>query len=183
MESIGRFFVGLGPDREARHRLAALIADGGLDIPGRVVPPENWHLTLRFLGQVEAVQYERLLGSLDQADLGGAFSITLSDLGAFPKASRARVLWVGVKRGNGRLADLAATVEAASVSASFSQEERPFHAHLTLSRMQPPHSVAGLLESRPELTVSWTVDEVAVYESHLGRGGARYEIEETFPLE
>ena len=55
-------------------------------MPGSPVPPANWHLTLRFLGNVEQVAYDRMLEALDRSNLGPAFRIAFGGLGAFPHA-------------------------------------------------------------------------------------------------
>lgn len=153
-----------------------------LDLPGRVAPPENWHLTLRFLGLVATTAYERFVSSLDRADLGAPFRVGLHGLGAFPRPGRATVVWVAVGKGEDRLEELARIGEEAAQAAGIDPEERPFRAHLTLSRVRPPVDVSALVEAVPELGLEWTCDEVVVYRSHLGRGGARYEPLETFAL-
>jgi 2'-5' RNA ligase len=153
-----------------------------LDVPGTVVPSANWHITLRFIGRTDDVAYDRLLGSLDEADLGRVFDIGLADMGAFPRPKSATVLWLGVAKGQTRLEEVAAVVEEAVQAAGFGAEERPFRAHLTLSRIRPPVDVTGLIGSFPDAGLVWRCRSIVVYRSHLGRGGARYEPLETFPL-
>ncbi len=183
MEGVSRLFVAVPLTTEARHALSALIreaAPGGL--PGRPVPPGNWHLTLRFLGEVDAVGQDRMLAALDQGDLGAPFTVGWGALGAFPRPRRAAVLWVGADRGTDRLGDLAAAAEAAAVSAGLPEGDRPFRPHLTLSRIRPEEDVTRLLASMPPLGVPMPVARVVVYRSHLGRGGAAYQEIEEFPL-
>jgi len=72
--------------------------------------------------------------------------------------------------------------EEAAQSAGFGPEDRLFRAHLTLSRVRPAEDVSGLLETFADAGVGWRCRSVVVYRSHLGRGGARYEPLETFPL-
>jgi 2'-5' RNA ligase len=182
-EDVVRLFVAVPLTEEARHGIAHLLeraVPGGL--PGRPVAPENWHLTLRFLGRVEPVARDRLLAELDQADLGGGFEVRWSGLGAFPRPRRATVLWVGIDRGAEEITGLAAGVESAAEAAGFDPEERPFQSHLTLSRIRPHQDVAALVEGTQPLQVRMPVERVVLYRSHLGRGGARYEALEEFPL-
>lgn len=183
VEGLSRLFVAVPLTDDARHALSELIreaAPGGL--PGRPVPPRNWHLTLRFLGDVDAVGRERMMAALDQADLGEPFSVAWGGLGAFPGPRRSTVLWVGADRGARLLERLAAATEEAAVSAGFPAEDRPFHPHLTLSRIRPPQDTTSLLDSVAPAGVSMRVGRIVVYRSHLGRGGARYEEIEEFPL-
>jgi 2'-5' RNA ligase len=147
-----------------------------------VVRPENWHVTLRFLGDVDAVQRDRVVAALDEEDLGERFLVTWGELGAFPRARRATVLWLGLERGSAELEALAVVAEAASARAGFPPEDRPFRAHLTLSRIRPHQDVSALLDGVAPLDVAMEVDRIVLYRSHLGRGGARYEAVEEFPL-
>lgn len=180
---LSRLFVAVPLTTEARHALADRVlaaAPGGL--PGRPVPPPNWHVTLRFLGDVEAVGQDRILAALDQADLGAGFTVAWGAPGAFPRPGRAAVLWVGADRGADRLESLAAATEQAAVSAGFPDEDRPFRPHLTLSRIRPEEDVTSLLAAMPPLGVVMPVDRIVLYRSHLGRGGASYQEIEEFPL-
>jgi 2'-5' RNA ligase len=66
---------------------------------------------------------------------------------------------------------VAGAVEAAGLS----PEDRPFRAHMTLSRIRPHQDVRAVIERAPALGIAWTVGEVDVFRSHLGPGGPRYE--------
>jgi 2'-5' RNA ligase len=175
-----RIFVAVPLPDEVRMALSDRLA--GIDLPGTVVPPANWHITLRFIGRTDEVAYDRLLASLDQADLGGVFDLELEGMGAFPRAKSSTVLWLGVSRGQTRLEEIAAQVEDAAQTAGFEPEGRPFRAHLTLSRIRPPVDVTTLIDSFTAAGLRWRCESVVVYRSQLGRGGARYEPLETFPL-
>lgn len=175
-----RIFVAVPMPDEVRMALADLLAD--LDLPGTVVPPANWHITLRFIGWADDVAYDRLLASLDEADLGRAFSLELGEMGAFPRPKSSTVLWLGVSKGQTRLEEVASVVEEAVQAAGFDGEDRPFRAHLTLSRIRPPVDVTDLIGSITAAGLGWCCESIVVYRSHLGRGGARYEPLETFPL-
>ncbi len=109
VDPVGRLFVAVPLEDDARHALATRIAEGSV-LPGGVVPPANWHLTLRFLGNVDPVAYDRMLEALGRAHLGRSFRIAFGGLGAFPRASRATVLWVAFDEGAERLSALAGLV-------------------------------------------------------------------------
>lgn len=175
-----RIFVAVPLPDEVRMALSDRL--GSLDVPGRIVPPENWHITLRFLGWADDVAVDRMLAALDEADLGAPFALMLGEMGAFPRPRNATVIWLAASKGLTRLEQLAAVAEEAAQSAGFGPEDRPFRAHLTLSRVRPAEDVSGLLENFADADVAWRCRSVVVYRSHLGRGGARYEPLETFPL-
>jgi 2'-5' RNA ligase len=164
---------------EIRHALAEAV--GELSIPGRRVPPSNWHITLRFLGFIDETVFERFLNGLGDMETQGAFRVGLSGLGAFPNPRRAAVVWAGIGRGVDALTHLAEMTEEAAGRAGVAPEERPFHPHLTLSRVRPPEDVTDLMTSQGPL-LDWVCDRVIVYESKHGKGGAVYEPLETFLL-
>jgi 2'-5' RNA ligase len=154
----------------------------GLRIPGKPVPAESWHITLRFLGSTEQVAYEHLLAALHEAERGPAFRLRLNGLGAFPRPARATVLWIGLEEGGGEVERLADLVEEIAQGIGYQPEERPYHAHLTLSRIRPHQDVRPLLDRYRPARHSWRVSDLVVFRSHLGREGARYEVLEKLPL-
>lgn len=175
-----RVFVGVPIDLEATDQLAAWAAT--LDLPGRLVPPTSWHLTLRFVGQVDEVGVDRLAAALDERDFGESFRIRFGPVSAFPRPARATVAHVTVDRGGAELTRLADDVNEEVDHAGFGLEERPYVAHLTLSRIRPPHDLRPLVNNGSEAGIQMAVDGFALYRSHLGRGGARYEVLERFSL-
>ena len=174
-----RLFIGVPLSDEARRSIARSLPK---TLPGKPVPVENWHFTLRFLGSTTAEARDQIIQRLKFASCGAEFGIRFSELGAFPSAGRARVLWLGVDEGVERMEQLGAIAEAAARSAGFPAEAREFTPHLTLSRIDPPASAKTLLGSKVRFGVSMTVDSVILYRSRLGGGPARYEIVERFPL-
>lgn len=170
----GRAFVAVAPPPEIVSALDDRLAS--ITIPGRSVPPRNWHVTLRFVGTVEDITYDRWLWSLAQIE-HPPIRIRLTQLGAFPRASKAAVLWLGLES-NG-LDELAAAVEEATIAAGLAPEERPFQAHLTLARIRPPRDVRGLVEKAPTLEMGWKAERFHV----MAAVGSAYQIFESFPLE
>jgi len=178
-----RLFLAVPLTDEARHAVVHhLKAHLAHPLPGRPVRPELWHLTLRFLGEVDEVGADRVMREVDAAERGRGFSLRWGALGAFPRPRRANVLWLGVERGEAEAARLAAVVEDAVEAAGFPPEDRPFRSHLTLSRIRPDQDVTAVLEAVPALGLDMAVERVVLYRSHLGRGGPRYEEMEAFPL-
>jgi 2'-5' RNA ligase len=175
---VGRVFAAVPLPDEVRAALADRMR--GLSIPGTPVMPENWHVTLRFLGLVDEVTYDRFLHGMSHVEGTGTFRIALEGMGAFPNGRNATVLWVGVGDGVKELTKLYGVVEGASVAAGLDPQERPFHPHLTLARVRPPEDVRRILDHEVKLT--WRCDRVVVYLSSPGLGGAIYEPLETFSL-
>lgn len=185
MAAVGRLFLAAPLSTEVRAGLVAHLnaALEGKPLPGRPVRPENWHLTLRFCGWSEETQYDRVRAFLDEAERGEPFRVSFGALGAFPRPVRATVLWLGLTGGETRLRELAAVTEEAAQAAGFAAEERPFHPHLTLSRLRPHQDLRPLIERVPAFPLTDRIDRLVLFRSHLGRGGARYEELDSFPLD
>ena len=179
-----RMFLAVDLDDEIRHALGTRLEaslDGGL-LPGRPVPLENWHVTLRFLGPTDDVQRDRVLAHLDQHLVVEPFRLRFGGLGGFPRQARASVLWMGLEGDVATLEKTAAICETAAVEAGFEPEGRPFHAHVTLSRIRPPVDVRSVVDQVEPAGVGWDVRAVTLFRSILGKGPARYEVVETIEL-
>ena len=170
-----RLFLAVALTDEVVHGLAAFLTEETLRLPGRPASPEKWHVTMRFLGSATALQRDRVLEFLDEHLVVEPFVMGFGVLGAFPKPSKASVLWLGIDRGGEHLATMAEVSEVAAQMAGLDPEDRPFHPHLTLSRIRPPMNVAALVDRVPRFPLSMDVDRLTLFRSHLGRDGARYE--------
>jgi 2'-5' RNA ligase len=151
------------------------------------VAAENYHLTLKFLGNVPREEAGALCESLRRAVADAEpFRVALSGLGAFPSAQRPQVVWIGVTEGREPLAGLARATEAACAAHGFTREERAFHAHLTLGRLHSPRGrealAAGLGAGDAEGVGDFEVDAIYLMKSTLLPRGAVYSVEERFAL-
>jgi RNA 2',3'-cyclic 3'-phosphodiesterase len=171
-----RLFLGVALSDEVRYGLAAFLGAQAGPLPGKPTPPQNWHLTLRFLGSSEPEQRERLLDVLEEEALVLPFVLGFAGLGGFPRPRGATVLWLGVDRGVEELAELAEACEDAARDVGFPADERPFHPHVTLARLRPKGDVSDLVATVSPFPLSQEVDRIVLYRSLLGPGGARYEI-------
>lgn len=178
-----RLFLAVPLTEEARRGISEHLGRAlAHPLPGRPVRPENWHLTVRFLGEADEAEADRVIREVDGADRGPAFRVRWGGLGAFPRPRRATVLWLGLDQGVGEAERLAAVVEGAVEAAGFPPEERPFRSHLTLSRLRPDQDVTAVLAAVPPVGWGMPVDRVVLFRSHLGSGGPRYEELAVFPL-
>lgn len=167
-----RLFIGVPLTEDARRAIATSLPK---KLPGKPVAPENWHFTLRFLGSTSADARDQIVERLRTAACGSPFNIHFNELGAFPNPKRARILWLGIDDGAERFMQLAAIAEATARSVGFAPESKLFKPHLTLSRIDPPVTVATLLSSKPRFGIRMIVDSLVLYRSRLGGGPVRYE--------
>lgn len=140
--------------------------------------PESLHLTLRFLGHVEAPVLDGLIAAARGLRFD-PFELRLGAQGAFGAGRRVRVVWLAIGTGEGPLAALASRLEAAAREAGLPPEDRPFRAHLTLARAPRQGASLPALPSPPE-TPAWTVAEFELYKSRLTPAGPIYSPVERF---
>lgn len=176
-----RLFVGLALPEDVRERVAVL--NGG--VPGaRWEPPENLHLTLRFIGEVEVGLAHDIDDQLARLRMPG-FAMSLGTVDHFGAAQKARMLYVGVER-NEMLMRLQTKVENAVQRAGLPPEQRKFIPHVTLARLResPAFRVQAFREAHNLFRAGpFPVSEFALYSSHPGKGHSVYREEATYPLE
>ncbi len=180
MEVRHRIFVAVTLTPALRASVAAVRGELGAAAHRlRWVPPENLHLTLRFLGEIRPPEVMRVVRALKEAAAPAApFAVTLAGAGAFPTARDPRVVWVGVTEGADRLVALAGALEAALRRREFPGEARPFRPHLTVARPRagerPPDLTAALAGAAAFVAGSQRVGALAVMESTLRPSGSTY---------
>jgi len=187
-----RIFIAVEIDEIVRRRvaqlsrsLASMLEQGGGRRRVAWVAPENLHLTLRFLGEVDAAVVDAVKSRLAPPFDTPAFEIGLSGLGTFPSAGPPRVVWLAVSGGAKALSDLSREVDARLGGLGLADEERGFHAHLTLGRVKAP--VGPLLRNATAAAGAadagrCLVDHVTLFESRLSPSGATYSVIATSPL-
>ncbi len=110
----------------------------------RWVAPASIHLTLKFLGEVDASRMAELQAALTEACRGiPPFDLKISGVGAFPNTRRPRVIWAGLEGDTAIAIQLAERIEAAFARLAFPKEERPFSPHLTIGRIKRDVSSSG----------------------------------------
>ncbi|MCE9529511.1 MAG: RNA 2',3'-cyclic phosphodiesterase [Planctomycetales bacterium] len=141
------------------------------------------HLTLKFLGNVTDIETPDICRVVVVAARQvEPFEIVFRGLGAFPRVTEPRTIWMGIEQGQEELAELHAAIEdALKKEMGFGKENRKFHPHLTLGRLRKESDPArdelsrilqGNANFDGDLTV---VDEVVVFASTLGRQGPTHE--------
>lgn len=138
----------------------------------------NFHLTLRFLGDVDNNTVSEICASLQKAAAcHKPFTIEIGGIGAFPNLTRPRVLWVGLNRGSEPITALARTINLELVKLNYPNGTR-FHPHLTLARLREQvnlNAFTNLFKKFETLDgTSLTVDKISLVKSELYPSGAVY---------
>ena len=171
-----RCFVAVPIGEELRAALADAMA-GWREHPEadglRWTDADAWHVTVAFLGSVDAEAIARLQALIgDVAAHNEPMQLRTGDLGAFPSAGRARVVWYGIADADGAMAALSADLHAA-LGMEVATRYRP---HLTLARARRQAvDLRAWLAHASAPSGELMVDRLELMRSHLGRGPARYE--------
>ncbi|MGE3307495.1 MAG: RNA 2',3'-cyclic phosphodiesterase [Rhizobiaceae bacterium] len=174
-----RQFTALEIPRDAAMSLSLL--RGGL--PGaRWIDVENYHLTLRFFGDIEGHVADEIANALDRVHRP-SFSLTLSGVGAFGQ-KKPHSVWAGVAP-SPDLSALQADVERICQRLGLPSDPRKFSPHVTLARLRNtgPIDVAHYLSARGNFsTVPFKVSRFVLMSSRESVGGGPYIVEEAWPL-
>ncbi len=175
-----RLFVALDPPEPARLSLARL-CNG---VPGaKWVPPDQFHLTLRFIGEVDNDTFADIADALAAVSVA-PFSLRLSGVGHFPPRGAPKVLWAGIDDA-APAARLHDGIEAQLRRLGLAPDSRKFAPHVTLARLKATPidrvrdflAVNGLFASE-----GFPVSDFHLYSSRLASGGAIHRIEASYAL-
>ena len=175
-----RLFVALALPETVRWQLRLLC--GGL--PGaRWVPPENFHLTLRFIGEVDGAEFHDIDAAL--AGLRAPrFSVSLAGVGHFGSGNKLRSIWAGVDK-QPALNHLRDKVESAVVRAGAEPEGKKFHPHVTLARSKGetvPKLGDFLVQHSLFRSQPFDVTHFTLFSSYLNHIAAIYTPERSYEL-
>jgi 2'-5' RNA ligase len=140
--------------------------------------PENIHLTLKFLGEIEP----RLVNEIERACVETIaefqpFTLDLNGAGVFPNARQPRVLWAGLSGEIEKAVEIQRRLDGRLAAIGFGREEKPFRPHLTVGRIKSnkkTRELIALAEAYQLPDLSFDVKEMVVMKSELRREGALY---------
>jgi len=145
------------------------------------VSPQQMHLTLKFLGEIDEQQVADIRKALDVlAGQCRPMDITVEQIGTFRPAGPVNVIWVGLHDATGHLAQCHAACEKLLAPLGFPLEDRPFSPHLTLARNNSPANSpqirTALAAEPPFCAGTQSVAGVTFYHSTLTPRGPIYEV-------
>lgn len=174
-----RLFIGMPvPPHAALHDVTAKLTQR---IPtARRVPDGSWHVTLRFLGDLD--HPEPIIAALkDSLAEVPACPGRIVGVGAFPKKARAAILWAGLDAPG--IDTVARHAVDSTAHIGEKPDDRVFVPHLTLARLRGPRDVAAELADLATVDLGAApLDQVVLFQSRPGPDGPRYTSLQRFPL-
>jgi RNA 2',3'-cyclic 3'-phosphodiesterase len=178
-----RTFIAIELPQEIKDSLSKLqdeLKAHGADV--KWVEPKNIHLTLKFLGEIDNKQSEKISEIISRvARDNNSFQAAISSLGAFPKIDHPRVIWAGIDAGDKELKIIAERLEDEISLLGIPKEERAFSSHITIARVRSPSNRDKLvqdLKTKTELDgkkLEFSVTKITLFKSTLTPKGPLYE--------
>jgi len=148
------------------------------------VSPENIHLTLKFLGEIDDAKLAKINEIMLKVCSGKEqFQLSIRSLGVFPKINFPRVIWVGIDKGDKETNEIAQDLEERIASLGIPKEKRAFSSHITIGRVRSMLNRQRLAEEleRPENAPQgkdfpdFMVTKITLFKSSLSPKGPVYE--------
>jgi 2'-5' RNA ligase len=175
-----RLFVAIPLPGEIQDRVGQLC--GGLT-HARWIDPENYHITLRFIGEVDESRFDDIDAALSVVR-APAFRLKLSGVDSFGNNNGVRSIWVGVER-EPLLFHLRDKIESALVRTGLDPQTQKFKPHVTLTRSrQRGDQRLGEFIARNSLFQAepFSVHDFTLFSSFLTQNGSIYTPERVYPL-
>lgn len=184
-----RVFLAIEPPEEILQTVIRLQEKLKREVSGRLswTRPGGQHLTLKFFGDVSTEDVESISHAVqNRLASGWSLNLKVEKLGVFPDPRKPRVLWCGTSGDIEKLAALQKQLDADFGLIGFPKEDRPFRAHLTLTRIKDPREVSGVSEALAKHATfsagEFSVRELILFQSKLTPQGAIYTRLAAFPL-
>jgi 2'-5' RNA ligase len=147
----------------------------------RWTKPDQFHVTLKFVGDVAVSEVDRLKEAVAIACLGiPPLDLRAAGMGTFPSTRAPRVIWVSATDEHGVLSRLHSDIDKATVGCGFSQPDGDWTSHVTIGRMNRLSPSGAQTITEFGLTIAgriygeWTARTATLMQSEIGRAGRQY---------
>lgn len=161
-----RTFIAIELEEEVKDHLAAVQTETQkLCRKGNFTPKDNFHLTLHFLGEIEAEDIEYLQDAMyETARRNRPFTLTLDKIGFFPRGNKG-ILWAGLEKST-HLQRLFSTLEKSLEQQGFARERKGLSPHITLGReVEPQRNFIDVQKNIKVEPVKISVRSISLMES------------------
>jgi 2'-5' RNA ligase len=148
------------------------------------VSPENLHLTLKFLGDIDEEQFKKISELLDDvANNHSSYTAKIGSIGAFPKLSLLKVVWVGITMGDEETKKIFKELKERIEKLGIPKDDRAFSSHITLGRTRSPNNRKDLAKEIRKISEDFKLDnaefqvaKLTLFQSTLSPTGPTYEV-------
>ncbi|MCC3143886.1 RNA 2',3'-cyclic phosphodiesterase [Halanaerobium sp. Z-7514] len=174
-----RLFIALNISQRSRDLIASKVKllKKGLNSKLKWIKKENWHLTLKFLGECDEEQKEKIIEKLKEIDISPSQEyIQFNAVNAFPNLKEPRVIFLEVDRGKSFLNETKKIIEKAMAELGFAEDDREFKAHLSLARNKNSASIdfKDKFLANNFINIYSKLNTISLYQSKLYSAGPEY---------
>jgi len=175
-----RAFIAVEIDPLTRQKISKLISilkKSEADV--KWAAEDQMHLTLKFLGNIDKGKIQRISDAISIISNNfKSFTVSFSEIGAFPNINHPRVIWLGIDKGSESLKILTDKIEVALEKLGFAKESRKFEPHLTLARIRSSKNFSNLKKLIGEISCDteneMPINKLILFQSSLNPKGAVY---------
>lgn len=180
-----RTFIAIELPKDIKDALASLqeqLKVSGSDV--KWVSPENIHLTLKFLGEIDEAKLSKIIEIMADICVNKhPFQLRIWSCGAFPKINFPRVIWVGIDKGDSEVKEIAKDLQEEIAKIGIPKEERAFSSHITIGRVRSLRNRDKLISGLGALASNcaekglgeFSVTKITLFKSTLTPKGPIYE--------
>ena len=185
-----RLFVSLNIEESIRARLSEIAGSLRTEIEQQYTDsvkwdkPENYHVTLFFIGDVEDHSLPKLINELvfiQKKFTGKEISFSSDNFNAFPDKRKPRILFAGLSNPDGNAYSLSESIRSAMALFGF-KDDKPFHPHITLGRVKKEKRISLAKIEAGKFNIEFTCKEFFLMESNMRQGGSEYKVLRSFIL-
>ena len=181
--TIGRYFIAVNVSEEIKDEAAKLqkkLYESNRSLKVSYVKPDNFHITLKFLGDLDFEQLEIVKSTVSKVSSEyEGFTVETGGIGFFPKKENARVIFWEMLDKN-ILSKIAGDIDFHLSQNGFQREKKKFSPHLTLGRIKEPRRGEIITTDTPCLNTA--INDIKIVQSFLSPQGATYKIINSYGL-
>lgn len=168
-----RLFLAVPIPNEQKREIAKIVENIQGEWPfQKWVHPDDYHITLHFLGDCSRIQMIEIIERLQENKINlQPFTLKWNGFGLFGREEQPKILWIGVKGRLESLRSLHHHVTRVLTPIGYPSESRTYHPHITLARKYKLQNFSTNMWKNQQWddTSKWKVDRFVLYESHLGQ--------------
>ncbi len=168
-----RLFFALWPPEQVRGAIVETARPLLHDMTGRIMQPQNLHITLHFIGSVSGDKKD-CLSEAARSIIAHPFELSLDRFGCF---SKAKIFWMSTQNPPPELNRLHQNLGGVLSACDYQSDQRPYSPHVSLLRK---YNAAAI--EHPGFLINWQVDEFVLIESNSDADGVRYNVIERYPF-